>query len=168
MNKRKYKYFYWLFPMLWMAVIYYFSDQPYEQQNIQPYLAEGIDLDFIKPYINWVSFTYHQSVVSVGTLGVYGFVEFFIRKGAHVFVFFVLNWLFYLALHQTMKFPFIYRIMISFVCTVLYAVFDEFHQSFTENRTSYVGDVFLDGLGGTLAIIVLIIMKNVSKNKSTK
>lgn len=157
------KYFYWLLPLIWMAIIFNFSAQPYEKQNIQPYLTDVIDLTLLEPYINWISFTYHKSEVSVAALGNSGVIEFFIRKGAHVFVFGVLCYLFYLALRKTITNKFIYQLIISFVLTFLYAGFDEFHQGFTESRTSYIGDVFLDGFGGALAIILIVIIQLVKK-----
>src|SRR5690625_6708865 len=88
------KYLYWLFPFMWMIVIFISSSQPYEKQNIQPFLTDTIELSFLEPYIHWISITYNQSEVSVERLGVYGFIEFFIRKGAHVFVFLTLCCLF--------------------------------------------------------------------------
>jgi len=159
------KYLYWLFPFMWMIVIFISSSQPYEKQNIQPFLTDTIDLSFLEPYIHWISFTYNQSEVSVERLGVYGFIEFFIRKGAHVFVFLILCCLFFLALRQTTKVKFSYQLIISFILTFLYAAFDEFHQGFTENRTSYIGDVFLDGFGGGLGIVLLVVIY-VVKGKS--
>lgn len=161
------KYLYWLIPFIWMAIIFRFSAQPYEKQNIQPYLTEAIDLSFLKPYLQWISFTYHQSVVSIETLGIYGFVEFFIRKGAHVFVFFVLCCLFYLAMRKTTTAKFTYQLLISFVLTFMYAGFDEFHQGYTENRTSYIGDVFLDGFGGILAVLFIMLIYIGKKNKKS-
>lgn len=159
------KYLYWLFPTIWMTVIFCFSSQPYEKQNIQPYLTSAIDLNFLEPYINWITFTYHQSEVSVEGLGLYGFIEFFIRKGAHVFVFFILCCFFYFALKQTTTMKFTYQLVISFGLTFLYACFDEFHQSFTENRTAYIGDVFLDGFGGGLAILFLVVLFHVKTKR---
>ena len=117
------KYLYWLFPFMWMIVIFISSSQPYEKQNIQPFLTDTIDLSFLEPYIHWISFTYNQSEVSVERLGVYGFIEFFIRKGAHVFVFLILCCLFFLALRQTTKVKFSYQLIISFILTFLYAAF---------------------------------------------
>lgn len=160
------KYLYWLLPFIWMVVIFFFSAQPYEKQNIQPHLASAIDLQFLEPYLNWITFTYHQSEVSVARLGIYGFIEFFIRKGAHVTVFFILCCFFYMALKQTVKMTFTYRLIISFILTFLYAGFDEFHQGFTVNRTSYIGDVFLDGFGGGLAVIFLVVIKLVKNNQN--
>jgi len=158
------KYLYWLLPFIWMAVIFCFSAQPYEKQNIQPYLTETIDLNFLKPYINWIKFHYNQTEVSVEMLGIYGFIEFFVRKGAHVVVFFILCCLYYIALRQTITVKFTYQVMIAFVLTLLYAGFDEFHQGYTENRTLYIGDVFLDGFGGGLAVFLLV-MIHIVKNK---
>lgn len=159
------KYLYWLLPIFWMAIIFLFSSQPYEKQNIQPYLTSKIDLNFLEPYLNWISFTYHQSEVSVERLGIYGFIEFFIRKGAHVFVFFILCCLFFVALKQSTKIRFSYLLLLSFILTFVYAAFDEFHQSFTENRTSYIGDVFLDGFGGGLGVVFLAVIIFVKRKK---
>jgi glycopeptide antibiotics resistance protein len=142
-----------------MTIIFILSAQPYEKQNIQPCLTGVIDLTFLKPYIGWISFNYHKSEVSVEAMGIAGFIEFFIRKGAHVFAFFVLCCLFYFALHKTMPSKSIKQLIVSFVLTFLYAGFDEFHQGFTENRTSYIGDVFLDGFGGLLAIGLITIYR---------
>ncbi|MFD2656942.1 hypothetical protein [Gracilibacillus thailandensis] len=70
------KLIYWLFPLLWMGVIYYASDQPYEEQDIKPFLSQHIDLSFLTSILQPISFKYHHSVVSVEQLGVEGFVEF--------------------------------------------------------------------------------------------
>lgn len=152
------KYLYWLLPFIWMGIIFNSSSQPYEKQNIQPFLSNMIDLSFLNPFLGWISFTYNTSIVSVETLGIEGFIEFLIRKGAHVFVFFMLCYLFYLAFRKTTAMPFRLNLIISFICTVTYAGLDEFHQGFTENRTSYLGDVFLDGFGALLAVGLLMII----------
>lgn len=158
------KYLYWLLPFIWMGIIFFASSQPYEKQNIQPLLSNTIDLSFLKPYVEWISFTYNTSQVSVESLGVEGFVEFFVRKGAHVFVFFLLLHFFYIALHQTTNITFRWKLVIAFVLSFSYAGFDEFHQGFTENRTSYIGDVFLDGFGSLLAVMLLILIYFMRRN----
>ncbi len=159
------KYLYWLLPLIWMMLIYYFSAQPYEKQNIQPYLTDAIDLNFLNTYLDWITFTYNQSEVSIDALGIYGFIEFFVRKGAHVFVFFILCCFYYIALRQTTKLKFTNLLVISFVLTILYAGFDEFHQGYTVNRTSYIGDVFLDGIGGGIAVFLLVIIYIAKKKR---
>ncbi|WP_461178374.1 VanZ family protein [Virgibacillus ainsalahensis] len=152
-------YLYWLLPLIWMGVIFYSSATPYENQDIKPLLNDfPMDLSFLEPVLGWISFTYHQSVVSVDALGVTGFIEFFIRKGAHVGVFLLLMCLFYLAFHKSTGLRFKTTLLFSFLLTVAYAVIDEFHQGFTPNRTPYIGDVFLDSFGALLASGILILI----------
>ena len=46
--------------------------------------------------------------------------------------------------------------LISFVIIVLYALIDEYHQSFVPSRTSSIGDSFIDMTGGLAALLVLL------------
>ncbi|HLS08689.1 VanZ family protein [Lentibacillus sp.] len=149
------KYIYWLLPIVWMGVIFYSSAQPYEKQDMKPLLDRTFDLSFLTPLVDWVSFTYHHSEVSTAALGVEGFVEFFLRKGAHVAVFFVLMCLFFVAFRKTSRMRFWAVLVMSFLFTVAYGAIDEFHQGFTVNRTPYVGDVLIDGTGALAAAILL-------------
>lgn len=162
------KVLYWLYPVMWMGVIYYSSDQPYQEQDIKPILSEYMDLSFLEPILQPISFTYHQSEVSIDQLGAEGFIEFFIRKGAHVVVFLILCLLFHYALTKT--FPKIepkLLIFIAFSSTVIYAVFDEWHQGWTPNRTPYIGDVILDSFGAFMAAAVIVIFKKIKNRKTS-
>lgn len=162
------KVLFWVYPVIWMGVIYYSSDQPYQKQDIKPFLSEYIDLSFLEPVLQPVSFTYHQSVVSVEHLGAEGFIEFFIRKGAHVGVFFILCLLFYYALTKTfLKSDPKLVIFIAFSATVIYAIFDEWHQGWTPNRTPYVGDVLLDSFGAFIAVGTITLLKIIKNSKTS-
>lgn len=162
------KLIYWLFPIAWIGVIYYSSAQPYQNQDIKPLLNERLKLNFLEPIVENISFSYNQTEVSVTNLGLDGFVEFFIRKGAHIGVFFILALLFYLALRKS--FPNLEKlnVFISFVLTVSYAGLDEWHQSFTPNRTAYLGDVVLDAMGALLAVCSLFIWISYRNYRSNK
>ncbi|WP_068673101.1 VanZ family protein [Oceanobacillus sp. Castelsardo] len=157
------KYWYWILTLGWMGIIYYSSSTPYEKQDMRPFLGNLIDLSFLEPALSWISFTYHQSVVSVETLGVAGFIEFFIRKGAHFTVFFLLTCLFYIAIKRTTRIPKIQAILISFLLTSAYAIVDEIHQGITPNRTPYIGDVFIDVFGAIVAVICIVIFRKIRK-----
>ncbi|WP_174614288.1 VanZ family protein [Virgibacillus ihumii] len=157
------KYLYWLLPLFWMGVIFYSSAQPYGEQDIKPFLGNTLNVAFLKPYLDWISFTYHHSEVSVETLGVAGLIEFFVRKGAHFGVYFILLCLFFIAFVKTSKCKFWTVIALSYMLTVTYAVTDEFHQSFTANRTPYAGDVVIDGIGAAFAALFLIFLKRNKK-----
>ncbi len=159
------KYVYWMLPVVWMAVIYYSSATPYEQQDVKPLMEQTFDLSFLTPFVDWVTFTYHHSEVSVAALGVEGFIEFFLRKGAHLGVFFILMCFFFVALHRASHLSFRAVLVVSFFLTAAYAGIDEFHQSFTANRTPYVGDVMIDMVGALLAgaCILLFMRKRTGK-----
>ncbi|WP_339227313.1 VanZ family protein [Oceanobacillus sp. FSL K6-2867] len=159
------KYLYWLIPISWMSVIFYSSATPYENQDIKPLLGTMVDLSFLESISRPISFTYNQSVISVNTLGVNGFVEFFIRKATHITVFFLLALFFYLAFRKTTNMKQYHCLVYAFLLTVLYAMADEKHQGMTPNRTPYIGDVGLDSLGALLAVLVIVITWQ--KNKRT-
>ncbi|MEC5422875.1 VanZ family protein [Virgibacillus sp. C22-A2] len=162
------KYLYWLLPLGWMGVIFYSSHQPYENQDIKPLLSNTVDLSFLEPFLGWISFTYHNSVVSINTHGVDGFIEFFMRKGAHVAVFFLLTSLFYVAFMKSTEIKVTTAVIISFLLTVAYAILDEVHQGFTPNRTPYAGDVILDSFGALIAVILILVIRYFRKKSALK
>jgi len=149
------KYLYWLLPIGWMGIIYYSSSTPYEDQDIKPLLGSLFDFSFLEPLVGWISFTYNHSIVSVQTHGINGFIEFFIRKGAHVTVFFLLTCFLYIAFKKTTYLANHWIFVVSFLLTVLYAISDEIHQGMTPDRTPYIGDVVLDSIGALLAVLCI-------------
>ncbi|KGP71741.1 VanZ family protein [Pontibacillus yanchengensis] len=149
---------YWLLPLAWMGVLFYSSSTPYQEQDIKPFMKSNIDVSFLEPYLQWVSFTYHHTQVSISNLGVEGLIEFFIRKGAHLFSFFLLCVLFYIAIRKTTKLKRSFQLILSFCLAVMYGILDETHQYFTPNRTPYIGDVLVDGFGALLAVVFFIIL----------
>ncbi|BAC14479.1 hypothetical protein [Oceanobacillus iheyensis HTE831] len=152
----------YLLPILWMLVIFISSATPYENQDVKPLLS-GLDLQFLYPYLSWVEFTYHSSIVSVEALGIEGFIEFFLRKGAHVSVFFILTCLFFISFIKNTQWNRGKIYIWSIILTGLYAIVDELHQGITPNRTPYVGDVILDVLGGSLALLVIAVIFRLQK-----
>lgn len=137
-------------PFLWGGIIFWFSSQPYQKQNIRPYLGE-YDLFWVERWFSWVSFTYSKSVISIDFRGVEGFVEFIFRKGAHLFVFFVLGLLifrllklFLLKLH--------WQTILSLKVIAIFAILDEYRHFLSPNRSGLVEDVVLDMVGGVLGI----------------
>lgn len=159
MNKHLKNGLFWAMPATWMGLIFLSSRMPYDQQDIKPALASRFDLTVLEPFFRPVSFTYHQATISVEALGIERFVEFLVRKGAHVAVFFVLTLLFVYAFKKTTDLPLGKVFLYSFLMSVGYACIDEMNQSFTPNRTPYIGDVVLDSVGSLLAIIGLYVAR---------
>ncbi|WP_102026674.1 VanZ family protein [Salirhabdus sp. Marseille-P4669] len=161
----KKKWYFWLFPILWMGIIFYSSAQPYEKQDIKPFFNKYIDFSFLEPLVKHIEFTYHHSQVSVEALGINGFVEFFIRKGAHFTVYLILFLLFVVAFHKTTNIKKLQKVSLSLLFTVFYAIFDEIHQGWTPNRTPFYGDVIIDTIGAIVGAGLFLLISNSLQNR---
>lgn len=69
------------------------------------------------------------------------------RKIAHFVEYAILMFLFYKVLRLFFKETFAQAILIGMVCSVIYAMSDEFHQLFVPGRFGTVKDVILDSFG---------------------
>ena len=152
--------------IVWMGAIFFFSSQTYEQQSLTHQLASFRNTP-LEQMLQGYYFYYGGNEVSVYALGIEGFLEFFIRKGAHFFIFFVLGLLTYAFLRYKWNRSF-KSMMISFVFVVLYACFDEFHQLLTGERTALWQDVVLDSIGGLCGILSLAFYNYVRRNQLDK
>ncbi|MGB9696715.1 MAG: VanZ family protein [Ignavibacteria bacterium] len=79
-------------------------------------------------------------------------------KLIHIILFFVLFFCFVWSLRHQKTFATLSRhfMLASLIFTILYGLFDEFHQYFVPNRTSDIYDWFADSTGAVLAFLVLI------------
>lgn len=89
--------------------------------------------------------------MSAQIAGVNGFLEFFLRKGAHLFIFFVFGLLTYRVWGRFVKNP-VLSFSGALLCVLFYASADELHQKLTGGRTPLWQDVMLDTFGGLLGI----------------
>lgn len=151
------KVIYGLLPLGVMGLIFFFSSQPYEQQDLRPTMNLYMNLDFIKPVLSLIEFTYYGETINIESRGVDGMLEFLIRKAAHLTVFFFLMITTFLAFHHNTGWGLKGKLIVSYMITVLYACFDEYHQSLTPNRTPYAGDVVLDSIGGLVGVLLILL-----------
>jgi VanZ family protein len=95
-------------------------------------------------------------------------MEFILRKIAHIFVFFWLNIVLFFAINQYTK-KSISASFIAFILSFLFAVMDEYRQSFVDGRVSSAIDVGIDLIGIILATLLILfsifITKKWSDNK---
>jgi len=152
--KRK---FFIVFLALWGLLIFFFSSQSYSEQNFTPYLTVLLGDSNLDNVLSHIQFTYAGREISVSNLGVVHFIEFFIRKAAHLFVFFVLGSLSWLVSTRVWKSKKIAAIVAA-LFVFLYASLDEFHQHYTNGRSALVEDVLLDTCGGILGIVTYIVV----------
>ncbi|MBA9025636.1 VanZ family protein [Peribacillus huizhouensis] len=139
--------------LLWASCIFYFSSQPYEKQNLQPFLGKYLEgHTSLENMLTWVVFSYGGHEVSVQSQGLAGFLEFFIRKAAHLSIFFVFGFLVVAALRYFSK-RCVFSFSVPVMCVFFYACLDEIHQHFTGGRTPLWQDVIIDTIGGLLGIL---------------
>ncbi|WP_186320424.1 VanZ family protein [Fictibacillus phosphorivorans] len=157
---------YWLPVFLWMGIIFYASSQPYEKQDLRPTLSSNLNLNTVENLFSSISFHYAGDEISIEALGAAHFLEFFIRKAAHFFTYFVLGFLIYRALDRYLlnnRLTF----MTSWILTILYAISDEVHQGYTPNRSPHMEDVMIDTIGGLIGIMIaLFIYRKIRTKKN--
>jgi VanZ family protein len=143
MNKRKW----WIFAAIfWMAVIFTFTQIPYSTGSSTSGALEKL---FMAVNINM-----DQSAIDT--------INFIARKTTHITVFGILAFLLFKSFEAN-RFAYV----LSWILTVIYAMSDEYHQSFMPGRTASIKDVFLfDSVGAFLVLLgtFFIVRKNKRKN----
>ncbi|CAG9612145.1 hypothetical protein BACCIP111899_01317 [Bacillus rhizoplanae] len=148
------KWLFWIPVLLWIGVIFYSSSQPYTKQDMRSDITKYVNEEFVKEHFSWVSIDYGGGTpVSIANKGVGGFIEFFVRKGAHFTVFGILGALLYIALFQY-GFRRKEAFQLALLLVAAYAGIDEIHQSFTGDRTPMWQDSVLDTCGGFTGILI--------------
>jgi VanZ family protein len=122
----------WLPVVLWTAVIFLFSTDLFSGENTAGVMSPLVQLLF--PGLS------AEDLV---------LVHFLIRKFAHFAAYFILALLLMRALTEdNPRSPGIRRMILAIFLVTLYAISDEFHQSFVPSRGGSVIDVLIDMTGG--------------------
>jgi VanZ family protein len=164
-NTKKWKIliFYWLPVLLIAGGIFYSSSTPYGKQDIRPQISQLKTLYDTIGHFDFIHFKYAGTEISIDKLGVAGFTEFLIRKLTHFSVFLLLSFF-------TTRLASLYVkrfFLIGLLGALLYAALDEFHQSFTVDRTPLVQDVVIDSMGAIVgaSFFILIYKKNIKMKR---
>ena len=83
-----------------------------------------------------------------------GLSDLILRKLAHITEYAILFFLFWRGLDQSGSFSKKKRLLAAFILTVLYAVTDEYHQTFVSGRSGAVRDVAIDTAGALAGLIL--------------
>ena len=138
-----------LLPLLWMAVIFMLSQQPASVSSGQ----SGVfveQLRHITPNVD-------QQLLT-----------FLVRKGAHIFAYFVLGILTFNALWwvDLSKFKFNRPATLSIIVCALYAASDEFHQLFIIGRSGELRDIIIDSCAAMVGVFIIsIFVRILQKSK---
>ena len=133
---------YWLPVLLWMALIFGGATGALSAQRTSRVIG---------PLLRWLKPDVSEETIRA--------VQFCIRKTGHVSVYAVLAWLFWRARRRPLPAdarPWDWRMAAeAALFASLYAVTDEWHQSFVPSREGSVWDVLLDAAGAWLGLVVL-------------
>lgn len=138
------------------GIIYSFSSQTYEEQSLVPMMQKVLPGEPFADVLSQFKVTYWGEEISIETKGYYYFVEFFIRKFAHLFLFGLLAVALFRVYLLWKPNHFLGGILVALAGTGIYAAFDELHQLQTGGRTPLVNDVFLDLTGGVIALVLYV------------
>lgn len=146
----------YLFFILILLVLFYSSGQTYEEQSLIPDLKRYLPNEPLKGILSIFQIPYWGITVSVEERGYHAFIEFLLRKGAHVFIFGALAAAVYYAIR---------KFTLALIITVALAFIDEFHQSLTGGRTPTIHDVMLDSFGAAVALLFIFLVKKIRSRK---
>ncbi|PZR75792.1 MAG: hypothetical protein DLM52_07020 [Chthoniobacterales bacterium] len=134
---------YWLPLLIWLALIFAGSTDLMSAEHTSRIIAPL--LRWLRPTISW------QAIEQL---------QFFIRKAGHVSEYAILAALLYRALVNTLLLG---RVWICATIVVLlagiYAISDEFHQSFVPSRTATARDVAIDAVGAVCGVLVVLMFR---------
>lgn len=139
--------------LLWMILIFYFSNQ------------EGsTSLNSSNSIINLLNNLFQKINININ-LNDIDIVSFFVRKSAHMFLYFMLYlWIYYAMYEWNLK----KRNWLSLIFCFIYAISDEFHQLFVPNRSFQLTDILIDTLGSSLAYLIIFFKSKFKSLKSCK
>ena len=93
--------------------------------------------------------------------------ESIVRKMAHFSIYTVVGFLL-MGLLSTYKLKDKWRIIMTIVIGILYAISDEFHQSFSPGRSPKITDVYIDTLGIIIGALFVILIRKIYKQFKLK
>lgn len=89
-------------------------------------------------------------------------IFYIVRKMAHMFVFCMLEIISFILL-RTLGFSFFKSALYSILIVIGYACTDEFHQLFVSGRSGQLSDVFIDTIGGSIGLSIILLISMTSK-----
>lgn len=143
------KYLYFIPMVLWMIFIFWMSHQTGDDSG-----------ELSNVIVVWIL---NHTPLAITEL------SFIVRKAAHIFEYFVLFLLAYYGfIHCTSSKRFLQKspLLLSYCTAFIYACTDEFHQMFVPGRGPAVKDVFIDSIGITIGLLLILLLIKPSNRQS--
>lgn len=116
-------------------------------------------MSFWLPPVLWMGLIFFLSSFHKLQASPVGWQDFVVRKLAHLCEYAALCFLYYRGLRNTTKVSLAKVLLLAFFMTVLYALSDEYHQTFISGRTGRFFDIWVDSfgaIGGLLFVLKLL------------
>ncbi len=136
-----------LFLLGWMAVIFWFSDQPAQESSE---MSGSVSYRFVEACSNLFGLGFSEDTTEAYAAA----IEHPVRKAAHMTEYAILGWMFLAVLCGYTP----YRrktVLFALAATAAYAATDEIHQLFIEGRAGKFSDVCIDTLGALIGFVLL-------------
>ena len=104
------------------------------------------------PVFIWAGVIFSFASMSINQSESFSWIDFVIKKSAHVTEYAILYWLLFRAMSQNNKDASRKVFIKVFVLTVLYALSDEWHQTFVPGREGTLRDVGFDTIGALISL----------------
>lgn len=105
------------------------------------------------------------SSIPASNLPDFGSFDFLVKKSGHAIGYALLGLSYFYALPRRLNSG--YRWLTALLMAVLFALSDEFHQSFVQGRTSSLRDVMIDGVSAAVFVAVAAIYSSNSRSSSS-
>jgi len=130
---------YWLPLFIWLGVIFVGSTEVMSAEQTSR---------FVVPFLRWL-----KPDISIETVV---FIHFLIRKLGHLTEYAILAMLFWRGVYRGMNLRMKISILflLAWLAAAIFAVTDEFHQSFVPSRTASPIDVMIDICGAMIGLII--------------
>lgn len=152
MQKRR-MYYYLLLASGWTVLLFHLGAMSYADQDIKPYLQLFLTEEGIQSWFKNIEFTYNGSMISVQRLGSFSFLEFLIRKGAHLFFFFMLGFVIVRYFSTFLDNQSFFIMLLSCSMLVMIAMLSELLQYVNPDRSGQWIDVWLNCAGGFVGLV---------------
>jgi VanZ family protein len=131
---------YWLPVLIWLGVIFFGSSDLMSAEHTSRILV---------PFLLWL-----KPSITVETVM---FIQFLIRKAAHLTEYAILAMLLWRALYRGTNLKVTMSILSTavWIATTLVAAGDEYHQSFVPSRGAAWGDVLIDSGGAIFGLLIV-------------
>ena len=148
----------WGLVILWMGIIFNFSNMDTDESNTKSKDTIEKVVDTTIDTSNKIGIT-KDDVSDDKIEGIVSILNKPIRKCMHSAEYLVLSLLLIIALNVSKKKIF-YKYLIAIIICFIYACTDEYHQLFISGRTGQFTDVLIDTFGAIVGIIIYNIMSN--------